>query len=341
MRKLACLFLVVTLYLAYSCGSNEFETDISDVAIAPVKFKRLDVDLFEVDTNQIVQHSRVLTKKYGTFYNKFIVSVFQNAGIKDSMYSADLKKFTGDKDMRGIYSMIKSAYSEKDIESLEEAATVALQRAKKLFPDTVLPAQFVLMSSGLSYRNVNIDSTMAVCLDFYLGKDAVYYNMLQTPIPVYKKRLMEKEYILRDMLMSWVLFKFDLNEPEKNLLESMIEAGKFYYCTKRLAPEMEDSLLFGYTSKQMEYCGQYEKDLWRYFSEKNRLYINDMKEILAYNSDGPFTAAISKDCPPGIARYIGYRIVCAYMKNNKNVKLPALMADNEFQKIMLKSKYKP
>jgi hypothetical protein len=91
----------------------------------------------------------------------------------------------------------------------------------------------------------------------------------------------------------------------------------------------------------MQYCNAYEKNLWGFFAKDNKLYDNDMKLVSEFTSDGPFTRAISKDCPPRIAMWIGLKIVKAYMDHNKDVTFNDLMKEKDAQKILSKSKYKP
>ncbi len=315
--------------------------DLSDINQQPVKIKRLEIDLFSIDTNKIFEESAGLQKKYGSFFEKFVTNVINTGGVSDTTYAEAIKHFLADKDMNDVYKRSRQIYTISEIENLEKDLTEAFRRIKYYFPDTAVPDQVLTMISGFNYGIVNVESTMAAGLDYYLGEDAPFYDMIQPQIPAYRKRLMEKDYLLSDMIAGWVIFKFDKNDPEKNLLETMIRAGKFAYCTKSIVPETEDSVIFGYTSEQMDYCDSYERNLWGYFTEKNRLYINDLREIVAYTTDGPFTAAISKECPPAIAKYIGYRIVSAYMENNPQVKLNELMADRDYQKILSKSRYKP
>lgn len=71
------------------------------------------------------------------------------------------------------------------------------------------------------------------------------------------------------------------------------------------------------------------------------MYENDLKILRELTSDGPFTGAISKDCPPRIAMWVGWQIVKSYMKNNKVVTLSDLMNETDAQKILSKSKYRP
>ena len=335
-------FIALILFiLLAACHQNQLEIDVSSVKIERVKIKRLEKDIFNLDTNNITEHSLALQKKYGSFFEKFVSNVINDGGTADSTYGLGLKRFLGDKDMNDVYKKIETIYTDNYILKLEDELTEAFCHIKFYFPTTTLPNQIITMMSGFNYGIVNVDSTLALGLDYYLGCDAPYYDMMQPPLAAYKKRLMDKEYLLADMIAGWVVFKFDQNEPDKNLLETMIKAGKLFYCTKAILPTLQDSILVGYSSKQMEYCNEYEKNLWGYFAEKDRLYASDMKEIVAYTTDGPFTAQISKECPPAIAKYIGYRIVYSYMQKNPQITVSDLMGDKDFQKILSKSKYKP
>ena len=91
----------------------------------------------------------------------------------------------------------------------------------------------------------------------------------------------------------------------------------------------------------MDYCRTYEKNIWSYFAEKNRLYENSLQTVRELTTEGPFTGAISKECPPRIAMWIGWQIIKSYMKNNKDATLEQLMAETDAQKILSKSKYRP
>jgi hypothetical protein len=81
--------------------------------------------------------------------------------------------------------------------------------------------------------------------------------------------------------------------------------------------------------------------LWGYFAENNRLYESDLSIVRELTTEGPFTAAISKECPPRIAMWVGWQIVRSYMKKNPEVSLESLMRDQDAQKILTKSRYRP
>ena len=335
------LFPSLLFLILFACKNSRIDEKVPEVKIPEIKFLPLHKDLFSIDTNRLAQETSRMQKIYGSFYNRYVTSIVNNGGLTDITYAESLKRFVGDSTMRDVARSCDSVFTPDRITDLQEDLTEAFRRIKSFVPDSFIPEQFVGMMTGFQYHIVNIDSTLGAGLEFYLGKNAVYYSLLQPPIPEYKKRIMTPDYLVRDMVYGWIRFKFDNNQPASNLLQVMLHEGKMMYLTKAAIPDMEDSVLLGYTGNQMEYCERFEKDLWRYFSEKNRLYVNDMKELMAYTSDGPFTAAISKECPPFIAGYVGYKIIYSYMETNPEVTFAAMMADKDFQRILSKAKYKP
>jgi hypothetical protein len=141
-------------------------------------------------------------------------------------------------------------------------------------------------------------------------------------------------------MRGWMITEFDNNNATNNLLSHTIFYGKIYYAVNALLPDIHDSLLVSYSEAQLNYCRQNEKNLWGYFAEKNRLYENNMNQVQELTAEGPFTAAISKECPPRIAMWVGLQIVRSYMDKNE-VTLSQLMNEKDAQKILNKSKYRP
>ena len=173
----------------------------------------------------------------------------------------------------------------------------------------------------------------------YLGDTAIYYQLLQ--YPANQQRRMSHHYILPDIARGWLLTEFDTQQPENTLLQHTIFYGKLYYAVNALLPHLHDSLIIGYTGAQLAYCDTYEKNLWGYFAAKNRLYENNLNTLRELTTEGPFTAAISKECPPRIAMWVGWQIVRSYMKNNPDVTLLQLMKETDGQKILSRSRYRP
>lgn len=336
----AALFLTSMAALTlFSCGHNRFDINTENIAISPVVFKRMDKDVFVINQNNMASQTSALEKTYGPFYNRFISSIINNGGVHDSLYSQSLLRFLNDKDMSIASNDVAKAYSDNDVELIGDELTEAMKRYQALFPKKQAPQQYVTFMSGFNYNIVYVDSTLAVGLEMYLGKDYKYYGALQ--LPKFRTRTMTKEHIVPDAVRGMILTEFDNSDAVNNLLNHMIFYGKVFYLCDALLPNVHDSLKLGYTKAQLEYCDTYEKNLWGFFVKDEKLYANDLKIIGEYTSDGPFTASISKECPPRIAMWLGRQIVKSYMEHNKEVSFEDLMNEKDAQKILSRSKYKP
>jgi hypothetical protein len=336
----ALRFVLCILFVNFltSCKQDVFDIDTSNVNIEPVSFKRLDKDVFSLTPENIKNKIPEIEKKYGAFYLRYTSSIVNNGGVTDSLYSQTLIKFINNKDINQVSKDVQKLYSDNDIELLGDEMTEVLKRYKVFFPNKKTPKQFATFISGFQYNVVYVDSTIGIGLDMYLGQNSMFYNMLQ--LPKFRTRTMNKDHILSDAVRGWIITEFDNNNAVNNLLNHMIFYGKIFYVCDGLLPQVQDSIKMGYTSAQMKYLSNYEKNLWGFFAKDKKLYENDLKLISEFTSDGPFTRAISKECPPRVAMWIGKQIVKSYMNNN-DVTLDELMKENDAQKILSKSKYKP
>lgn len=322
-----------------SCGHNQLDIDTSKVEQEPVLFKRLDKDVFLLTPENSQQKMADYQKKYSTFYTRYVSSIVNNGGQVDSLYSQTLLRFINNQDIKKAYRDLTKSYSDNDIELLGDDVTEAVKRFKVFFPKRKTPKQFVTFMSGFQYNVVYVDSSLGIGLDMYLGSSNEFYSMMQ--LPKFRTRTMNKEHVLSDAIRGWVITEFDNADPVNNLLNHMIFYGKIFYVCDALLPNVHDSIKMGYTTAQMQYLDKYEKNVWGFFAKDNKLYDNDMKLVSEFTSDGPFTRAISKECPPRVAMWLGRQIVKSYMEHNDDATLEELMNEKDAQKILSKSKYKP
>jgi hypothetical protein len=297
------------------------------------------VDLFLLNETNFEARSALLLNTYGPVYQKYLMNPLRIAGAGDSLYKTSVLAFISDKDIRSAHAEIQQSYTATKMGELEGQLLECIKHFKYHFPKRNIPDQVVFCQTGWNYAFAYVDNSFLIGLDMYMGEQAEQYKMLA--YPQYQVRKMCSDYLLPDVARGWVLTEFDNSEGENTLLNHSIFYGKLFYAVNALLPESNDSLIIGYTGKQLQYCEAYEKKLWGYFAEKNRLYENNLELVRELTSDGPFTGSISKDCPPRIAMWVGWQIVKAYMKNNKTVSLEDLMQEKSATKILNKSKYRP
>ncbi len=333
------VYIIVVSFLLSACKQNTLDVDVSDVTINEIKTLRLENDLFALNKTNYNQNTQFLKTKYGTFYDRYIFSFLNKKGAYDSTSKSSILKFIADKDMRQAYSYVTKIYSDDKLQKINADINTCAKRFKYHFKTRQLPSKLITCTNCFNYSVAYVDSALVLGLDNYLGDTAIFYKMLE--LPLYKTRCMTEQYILPDLIRGWLLTEFDNAQPVNTLLYHTIFYGKLYYCVNALLPNTPDSLIIGYTQKQLNYCKSNEKNSWAFFAEKNRLYENNLKIVQELTSEGPFTGAISRECPPRIAMWVGWQIVKSYMDKNKNVSLEQLMTEKDAQKILSKSKYRP
>jgi hypothetical protein len=333
------VFILLLLLILFGCTRNPLDVNTSNIKTKPLEILRLEDDLFTLDENNFEAASKNIEQKYGTFYEHFLMNFISRNGTSDSTYKQNLLSFINDKDIRAAYHSVKVLYPNSKVKELEPELNAMVKRFKYHFPNKPIPQRFITCTAGWNYAFSYMDSALSVSLDMYLGDSSKFYQMLR--YPQYQTRKMNSSYILPDVARGWLLTEFDNDMPENTLLNHTIFYGKLYYAINALLPHKNDSLIIGYTSTQMQYCDEFERKLWGYFAEKNRLYETSLTTIRELTSDGPFTGAISRECPPRIAMWVGWQIVKSYMKNNELVTLKELMQEKNAQKILNKSKYRP
>jgi hypothetical protein len=332
---LRTLFL---LLLFVSCRQNSLDINTDNIQVPETRVRRLDQDLFTLNPENLTAATKTLQAEYGSFFDYYIASFLNRGGSRDSLYPPRVLSFLSDRDIRACQKMVQAYYTAQTLSPLVSELNDCVKRFKYHFPGRRLPSRFVTCLSGWNFAAGYSDSTLVTGLDMYLGDTCIFYQMLQ--LPQYRTRFMNERYILPDLMRAWVITEFDDKAPVNNLLHHTVFYGKIYYAVNALLPEIQDSVLLAYTAPQMKYCHEYEKKLWGYFAEKNRLYENNLRQVQELTVEGPFTASISRECPPRIAMWVGLQIVRSYMKNNET-DLAQLMAEKDAQKILAKSRYRP
>ena len=152
---------------------------------------------------------------------------------------------------------------------------------------------------------------------------------------------MRKEYIVNDLVHAWMSKTFPNNNKSGTLLNEMVYQGKLLYLADAMMPEVNDSIKIGFTKKQLDWCNNHVKDVWGYMIKNKFLYSNDMAMVTKFTGEGPFTTGFVKESPARAGVWIGWKIVREYMNTHPEITLEQLMQENDPQKILSLSNYKP
>lgn len=207
------------------------------------------------------------------------------------------------------------------------------------FPRFRAPTTVTLISD-VDYQNrviVASDTLLLLSLDNYLGQDHRYYSDIKR----YIVKNLNPSQLPIDIAKAYAQKYISL--PTKNtFLEQMIYFGKQLYLQQIWLPTTSDASKIGYTENQWQWAEENQVYMWRYFIEKELLFSTDPGLTPRFISNAPFSKfylELDNESSPMLGRYLGWKIVRSFMKNNDITPQQLLVFDAEA--LYRKSKYKP
>lgn len=334
-KNFLLMFLAFVLCFA-ACKNDKNNPDVDSILLN-IELNRLDKDLFSREDSLTVNDMLSLKNKYRSFFDLYCRQMLRLPAPDYYSQATQLTGFINDKDIKEVHSMTDSIYTDSEIEEIKTGFVVFFKHLKYYFPEKTIPSVTTFIS-GFNYNVVTTDSVLGIGLDMYLGGNCKFYPALGFPQYMYRK--FSKEYMVNDCVKGWFQSEYDAENIKKDFLHQVIYQGKLLYFTQAMLPDLNDTIKTGYTGQQLKWCRENEKQMWSFFIEKKMLYSTNEKEYIRFIQDGNTTQGFPEGAPGKTGCYTGWQIVEAYMKNN-NVTLQQLLAENDAQKILTQSGYKP
>ncbi|CAA6798992.1 MAG: Unknown protein [uncultured Aureispira sp.] len=303
-------FLFLGAFLI-SCESTIVETSYipeTQGINASVELIRFEQAFFNLDTANIGPELKELENKYPKFTGGYLSSVL---GVRDSI--------SGRKQILGYLNYADARYTYDTVQQVFGTMPLIQTQLNQLatyyqyyFPkNPAFNKAFTYLSEYHGDRLAVIDEGfIGLPLDMALGQGYPPYTFLK--IPVYDQRTCTKEHLVpkaADAIAQNLVAA--VTKPKGNhLIDLMLYNGKIMYLTDVLLPTVEDSLLFGFSSLQMQYCKAGEYKLYEHIVGEELMYSSETKKINKYISKGPFKPQF--DLPGNSGSWLGYRMICSY-----------------------------
>lgn len=222
--------------------------------------------------------------------------------------------------------------------ALEQQFEEAFANLKYYYPDFIAPRVETVIN-GLDTDLFVSDSLIIIGLDSFLGRGAKY----RPNVYEYLLRQYNKENIVPScMLLFGISNRFNkTDEGDRTVLADMVAYGKSFYFAKHMLPCVPDSIFIWYTAEEMRGSRKNQDLIWKRFVADDILFSTSHMTKQKYLGERPKTLEVGPECPGRIAQFVGWQVVNAYMKENPEVTLPALMNERSGPKIFRESKYKP
>ncbi len=293
-------------------------------------------DLFALQNDTAAFFYKNIAAKYPDFFYLFTQRIINIGDSTNPQMANLLKGFLKDRYIREMYAEVKKQFPQLD--PYNKQLTDAFKGYRYFFPKAKIPA-VIYFVSGYNYTNITTETTLGIGLEMYLGNRYQPYTYLE--IPRYKQQIMQKEYLVSDALQVWISTEFEEKEDYASLLSQMLYKGKIIYLTKKLLPEVPDSVVFGYSKAQLNWCESNEAAIWKNFIDKKVLFGSLRGDSNKYINEGPFTAGFPRESPGKLGVWVGYQIIKKLTDQKADISVSQLFEMRNAEQILSQSKYKP
>ena len=305
--------------------SCEMSPEVAKVK-APVQLVRLEQPFFQIRTT--ADADRFLGE-HGLFARQFLQSQQYPPGV----LSGTLTRLATNAGLQKLGAQADSTFRGP---ALQQDLTHLFQYVRYYFPDFRVPPVRTFVS-GLSQDLFVNDSLIVLSTDYFVGPKAVY----RPNVPAYIMRRYTPAHMLPNVALAISSKYNQKSAANPTTLSEMVQFGKALYFAEKVLPCTPDSLLIGYTNKEMAGVTFNEGKIWAHFIEKNLLYNTAPFVVQKYVGERPNIPEIDKTAPGRVGAWMGWQIVRKYMAENPKVTLAQLMAEKDAQRILNASRYHP
>lgn len=323
--------LAICLLMA-SCHENEpaYKAKL-DITPKPynLEFDRYEEVLFNLDTNDFQAELMNVQDRY---------RVFLSGDLNNLDAVQYLKDFATDPFSITLYEKVKAVFS--DLKHIEPVVEDVFAHFHYYYPEIELPKKVFTCITGVHPDEPPvqiIDDQLVISLDWYLDDEELYdqigmprYMSLRRNVSTLAKEVAEQLYMY--YLYEW--------RKQGQIVGEMVFYGRRDFFVEAMCPELPDSVLLGYSSKQWQWAVENEGQVWADIVGNRRLYDASLDAYMMFFGDGPFTQAYSNDAPSRLGEFFGLNISRSYFSNNE-VSFQDLMQRKDLQNVFQDSGYKP
>ncbi len=340
-------FLLITLSIfTLSCGNDADKKNIPDISgiEANMKIIRFEQALFGIDTAKTEEGLQTLETQYPNVANTFFQAIIaaKKPNQTPPQYFPIVKQFLTDTFVRKTYDTTQIVF--KNFELYKKELNQAVRFYKYYFPNLAEPTFFTFVSQ-YNYDVFPLSSdTIGIGLDFFLGAQHADYQYIENLRYDYVRRTLTPEHLVAKtmrMVIQNASNNASYTEGGNRLLDMMVNNGKQLYLLDQLMPYAPDSIKYGYSAAQTQWCKENEAGMWASFLKENVLYETNFKKIAKLVTPSPNSPGMPQEAPGETGNYIGWQIVKQFMKRNPNTSMSQLIGISDAQQILDRSKYKP
>ncbi|UZR93618.1 gliding motility lipoprotein GldB [Chondrinema litorale] len=318
-----------------SCDSSEEK--IPDISSVP----EVDIEVIRIEKEIIAPKSK---EAIATFLNKHkdVAEKYFRAGrfASDTVVINNIYKFATDAHTDTLLADTEAVFA--NVDKIEKEFEQAFRFLKYYYPGFKPPKVYTNISGfgsfGFGQDIFLSEGFIVIGLDYFTGETATY-RPPETPLYILGRYA--PEYIVPSTMMFISSVYNNYNNQDETLIADMVFYGKSYEFVNKVMPYTADTIITGYSSRELGLCNNFQDKIWARFIEDNLFYEKAENIKSRYVGERPIVPEISDKCPGRVGRWLGWEIVKKYMHEHPDLSLKDLMDMNDAQMIFQKSKYKP
>lgn len=307
------MLMIIASLVVYSCESSSDTSFSIKEEYPPVKIKRMDIEIYRYPS---------MTAEKQTSFNaemesgiSALLTMLNMGHPDDSAYM----KYVNSEAVKMFTPEVEEVFS--DIADLENVLGGVKQNMKKELPQINMCEIYSIVSPYKQSIYI-ADSTMLLVLNHYLGAEHKAYDGFEE----YIKKTKQAKYIPYDIVEATIgTFNPYETTGDEMVLSKMLFAGAIVEAKMRIVPEASLSLALGYDEKELEWVEDNQQQLWNALVSKELLYSTSYMDINQLLSLTPCSSILHQQAPGRVGRYLGYKIIRAYLEKNPSTTLSQLL----------------
>lgn len=227
----------------------------------------------------------------------------------------------------------------EDVSREAEELGAVFGRMHESLPEIRVPEVFTIISP-FSQSIIFADSTLFIGLNHYLGYDYKYYEYFPDYIRVLKERPRIPVDVAEAIIRS--VYPFKTADGYPSVAARLAYEGAVTEAVMRVTGR-DEAFVLGYDEGRYRWLCDNEEKLWQTIVGRKMLFSTDFEVVRSLVDAAPYVSVISSEVPGRAGRFIGHRLVEAYMKNNPETDMPTLLQASFYNSptLLTSAKYNP
>ncbi len=227
--------------------------------------------------------------------------------------------------------------------SMTDSLETALGSVKARLAERLPSTQWRKLYGVISTYNQSVilaDSSLLIGLNHYLGSDYPAYSYFEP----YQRAVKTPSHLPYDVAEAIIANRFPYKQVEEaTLLNRMLYEGALLAAVNGTVADSDPAESMGYSEDEWKWLSENEKNAWSALIDRELLFSIDPTTTDRMVRPAPATSLIHPDAPGRAGRYIGYRIVKAYLKRHPEKSLEWLLSPEFYNSptALVESQYMP